>query len=366
MYYHNITNLQDSLSVGIYESTTLGALIIYSKCEIFFGNIEKSLFHRKKRARNVRLLKIVPIFFILLFIIPTAEAETIKQTMEGGMDIQITHPDVSIVGRTISISIFVENNGWEDKQDITFLLSSPDGSIIPVSENEIIIERLSAGGSFGSTVDFEISPDATEGTHFLNILYSQVLVRNNEEPLNPTQSNIAIPIFIKDKPKVIIHTITPESIFTNAEFPFEVEIISEDSDLNDVNIQIIPPKDIKFRGEMLHTISAIQQNVPITITAQIITPKQEINTEYKTPFQVIVSYTDDIGNEETESKTIQLLLRPRTFMELTSDGGIWIGDFFIAPYVSLGTIIGIPAGAIISLMIRRSQKKRRKKRTRSK
>jgi len=52
-------------------------------------------------------------------------------------------------------------------------------------------------------------------------------------------------------------------------------------------------------------------------------------------------------------------------MELTTDGGVWIGDFFIAPYVSIGTIIGIPAGTIISLLIRKSQKttkKRSKKR----
>ncbi len=60
-------------------------------------------------------------------------------------------------------------------------------------------------------------------------------------------------------------------------------------------------------------------------------------------------------------------MRPRTFMELTTDGGIWIGDFFIAPYVSLGTIIGIPAGATISLLIRRSQKtKKRKKKAKTK
>ncbi len=55
-------------------------------------------------------------------------------------------------------------------------------------------------------------------------------------------------------------------------------------------------------------------------------------------------------------------MRPRTFMELTTDGGIWIGDFFIAPYVSLGTVIGIPAGAAISLLIRRSQKTKKRKR----
>ena len=46
-------------------------------------------------------------------------------------------------------------------------------------------------------------------------------------------------------------------------------------------------------------------------------------------------------------------------MELTSDGGIWIGDFFIAPYVSIGTIVGIPAGTILSLIIRRAQNKKK-------
>lgn len=53
-------------------------------------------------------------------------------------------------------------------------------------------------------------------------------------------------------------------------------------------------------------------------------------------------------------------------MELTTDGGIWIGDFFIAPYVSLGTIIGIPAGTIISLLIRKNQVKNVQKRKNSK
>ena len=48
-------------------------------------------------------------------------------------------------------------------------------------------------------------------------------------------------------------------------------------------------------------------------------------------------------------------------MELTTDGGIWIGDFFIAPYVSLGTIIGIPAGAIVSLIIRKKTTKSKRK-----
>ncbi len=289
---------------------------------------------------------------LMIAIIPSVDAAIIKLTMEGSMDIQITHPDSAIIDRTILISFLVQNNGWEDKQDVIFVFS-PDDVIIPIDDNEIQIDKISAGGSYGETVDFRISSDASPGTHFVNLEYSQVLLANNEEPQPPTHANIAIPILLKEQPKVTIHTVTPESLFTNAEFPFTVEIISEDIDINDVKLEIVPPKDIDFRGETLHTFSSIQQNVPISVTSRIITPSQEISTQYKVPFQVMVTYTDDVGQEKTDSKTISLVMRPRTFMELTTDGGIWIGDFFIAPYVSLGTIIAIPAGTIISLAIRR-------------
>jgi len=315
----------------------------------------------KKWGTKMRLLKIIPIFWIfIILVIPSAEAATIEKTMEGGMDIQITHPDVAMINRTISISFLVKNNGWEDKQDVFFVFI-PIDDIVPIGKNEIKINKISAGGSFGETIDFRISSDASPGSHFLNLEYSQVLLANNEEPKPPTQTNIAIPILLKEQPKITIHIITSESLFTNAEFPFTVEVTSEDINISDVKLEIIPPKDVDFRGETLHTFSSIQQNVPITVTSWIITTSQEINTQYKIPFQVLVTYTDDIDQEKTESKTISLTMRPRTFMELTTDGGIWLGNFFIAPYVSLGTIIGIPAGIIISLAIRRTKKSKKKK-----
>ncbi len=301
---------------------------------------------------------LLPLLFTIY--LPSAEAETIKQTMEGSMDLQITHPESSIVRRTFSISVLIENNGWEDKQDISLIITNTDNSIIAVDSNEIRIDRLSTEGTYGSTIDFQVSSNATVGTHFLNILYSQVLVKNNEEPQMPTSKNIAIPIMIKEQPKVTIHTITPETIFPNAEFPFEVEIISQDIDLTDVSVQIIPSDNILFLGEEIHSFSSIQQKVPVSISTQIKTPQQELGTEHKIPFQVVVSYTDDLGNEKTDSKTVPLVLRPRTFMELTTDGGIWIGNFFIAPYVSIGTIIGIPLGTLFSIAIKRSLNKKKK------
>ena len=318
----------------------------------------------------MKLFRIIPLLLLAIIIFPSnGFAETKNQTMEGSMDIKITYPDEAIKGRLVSISILVENKGWEDKQNISFVFSSQDNTFLPITSDMITIEKLSQGGSFGGNIDFEISKNANSGMNFLNVKYSQVLVANNESPQNAIYQDIAIPIIIKEKPNVTIYTKTPESIFANAEFPIQVEVISEDIDISDVSIKVIPPKDIEFRGETMHTFSTIQKDTPIGITSRIITPTEEVNTEYKLPFEIIVEYNDDQGERNTDSKMVSLILRPRTFMELTTDGGIWVGDFFIAPYVSLGTIIGIPAGAIISLLIRKKTNKtsnrRRKPKTKS-
>lgn len=300
---------------------------------------------------------IMPILVVLIFGAVDVFAQSIKHTIDG-MDIEITHPDEIIIGRESSISILLKNNGWEDKQDISFKFSSHDD--IVVTPSEINIEKLSQGGSYGSNINVAISNSANPSVNFLNLRYSQILVAHNETPQPATFHDIAIPITLKEQPNVTIHTKMPESIFSAAEFPIEIMITSEDIDIKDVSVKIIPPDDIEFRGETQHVFSTIKKDSPATITSRIITPPQEVNTEHRLPFVVIIEYTNDIGEEETDSSTLSLVLRPRVFMELTTEGGIWLGDFFIAPYVSLGTIIGIPAGALLTLIIRRRTSDRQK------
>ena len=305
-------------------------------------------------------------FFVLLalaFIIsimPYSHAETLKQSMEGGMDLEITYPESVMIDRVFSISILLQNNGWENKQDISFTLSNLDGAFTAHGDNTIIIDELTTTSSFGTTVDYQVSSTAIEGPHFLNIDYSQVLVSNNVDPMEPTQTNIAIPIVVFGNPVIVIETVTPESIFSNSEFTFETTVLSEDIDLKDVTVQIITPGDIEFRGDTSYVISFLEKQEPYTITAEMITPINDVTNEYTIPVKVLISYTDDLGEEKTETQSVPLLLRPKMFMEITNDWGIWIGDFFIAPYVSVGTLVGIPAGTILSLLIRNAQNKKKR------
>ena len=306
-------------------------------------------------------------FFIFLVLslgilaIPAVYAETFNQSMEGGMDLEITYPESVMKQRTFSISILLQNNGWENKQDISFALNNPDAAFVTEGNETILIDELTTTSSFGTTIDYEVTSNANEGIHFLNIDYTQVLVSNNTEPMPSTQTNIALPILVFGEPVISIETVTPESIFANSEFTFETTIISEDIDIKDVTVKIITPGDIEFRGDTSYTLSLLEKMEPYSVTAEMITPIKDVTMEYTIPVKVLVSYTDDLDEEKTETQSVPLLLRPKMFMEITNDFGIWIGDFFIAPYVSIGTIVGIPAGTILSLMIRRVQNKNKKR-----
>ena len=302
--------------------------------------------------------------FPLLFFASSGHAysETVKLSQDGGMEIEIVHPDSVLNERTFSISFFIQNNGWESKQDIILKLTNPDDAFTPVAEETIRIEELTSSSSFGTTLDYVVHKDATEGTHFINIDYSQILLSNNVDPMPQTQMNIAIPIEVLNRPEIVIETITPESIFAKSEFSIQATITSSDIDLEDITLEIIAP-DIEFRGDTFYKLSSLEKQTPYTISAELITPVENVTTEYTIPVKVILTYTDDLGETNTSTQSMPLLLRPKTFMELTNDGGIWIGDFFIAPYVSIGTIVGIPAGTILSLIIRRSQNKKKESST---
>jgi len=311
---------------------------------------------------NMKLLLILfLIFFGSVISVPLSYAETLTQTFDGGMDLEITYPESVMISRAFSISIHLENNGWENKQDISFVIANPDSAFKSLSDETIRIEQLTTTSSFGTTLDYEVLKNASEGTHFLNISYSQVLVSNNVDPMPATKTTIALPIIVLKEPIVKIQTTTPESIFSNTEFPFEVSIISEDIELKDLTVQIIVPQDIKFRGDTSYKISLLEKGTPFNIKAEMVTTIANISTEHTIPIKVVVSYSDDLGNEKSDSSSVPLLLRPKTFLEITNDGGIWVGDFFIAPYVSIGTIVGIPAGTIFSLLLKRAVEKRKKK-----
>lgn len=292
-----------------------------------------------------------------------AHAETVRYDVGDGMELEVSHPGTVAAGSEFAVSFLVRNGGWEDK-DAVSVLAAPGGSVAPAvgSASEgggggpvavIDAGRIGAGGSHGQAAEFAASGAAQPGTHYINLEYSHVLLENNEVPREPSRTDLAIPLEVVTRPRVDVDVSAPESLFSGAEFPIGVRVGSGAADLADVRVEIVAPPGVELRGQSLHSFSLIGRGSTMEVASRIWVPPADVAGESRVPLQVVVSYTDADGEGREETRTVSPVLRPRTFMELTGDGGVWIGDFFIAPYVSLGTIIGIPAGALLSLAIRR-------------
>lgn len=286
---------------------------------------------------------------LILAAAPLACAETINQSMEGGMELSVTYPDSVIQGQQFPVSVLAENRGWEEKQDVLLeFRSDPQIS----AQGPLAVGSISEGGSHGATLNFSAS--GPPATYYINIDYSHILLENNETPRAPFSSDIAVPITVREGPRVTVATSAPESIFEGAEFPFGVNV-TPDSGLRDLQIRIVPPDGIEFRGQTQHAVHGVEAGQTVSVDSRILTPADVVSAESKLPFTVAVSYEDTQGAESSESHTVQITLRPRAFMEITTEGGVWVGGVFIAPYVSLGTLVGIPAGALVTLLVRRKK-----------
>ena len=90
-------------------------------------------------------------------------------------------------------------------------------------------------------------------------------------------------------------------------------MISEDIELKDLTVQIIVPQDIEFRGDTSYGMSLLEKGTPFNIKAEMITPSN-VSTEHTIPVKVVVSYTDDLGNEKSDSFISTVIASTKNFL----------------------------------------------------
>ncbi|MGI0027026.1 MAG: hypothetical protein ACREAD_04215 [Nitrosopumilaceae archaeon] len=271
---------------------------------------------------------------------------------------KIEIPSSVVAGKQFTIGFVIQNQGASEVDNIT-ILTHAESDIISLSGNGFTIPRLASDGSYATTMNFQVLPNATLGTQYVNMNFTSMIKDSLLDNNNSTSFyNNAFTIQITEKPKLDIQIIVPESIFANAEFPFQATITGQGTGLHNATVKIVYPPDLIFRGELEQAFSEVAQNVPITMTARLITNNTQVDIEHHIPFQVIVDYTDNSGEKKEQSATTSIVLRPRSMFELGTEGGFWIGNTYFSPTIdALGTIVTIGVPLSIFLYNRRMKKK---------
>lgn len=290
---------------------------------------------------DMKLLFLIIIAFCFSILFFPNAYSAIQKVEDGYIDTVITYPEGIVRGSEFNISFVTENKGSVDRYNATMKIFLPEKIFSSNDELGFFFERLADASSYGKTITIQSFPNSTLGQHFINVDLFHI------DGAFERFSSVALPIIIREEPKLVIKINVQESIYSNAEFPFTIDIESQGSDLRDVTVKIIPPEIITFRGQTLHTFSYLDRDTPISLRSELVTASaEEIGYEHYIPFQITIDYTDDTNTERSTSKTISILLRPKTFFEFGAEGGFWIGDFYFTQTISIGALIGIPVGLI--------------------
>lgn len=281
-----------------------------------------------------------------------ALGEESSHAMEGGVVLEVSAPDSVAAGSEFPVSVLIRNGGWEDK-DSVYVEFGRGGALAPAGEGGVGAGRMAPGSSYGEAVTFRADPAAPAGTHFVNLAYTHVLLEGGEDPRAPFRADVAVPVVVRERAGVMVSASVPESVFAGAEFPVTARVSPGDSGISGVTVEIVPPEGVGMLGQAAHSFSRVPAGGVAEAPARLVVEAGDVAAERRLPVQVAVRYTDASGTESLDTRTVELLLRPRAFMELGADGGVWIGGVFLAPYVSIGTIVGIPAGALLTLLARR-------------
>jgi len=275
-------------------------------------------------------MKFLPFLFstlivVMFFPLTNSDAAIITQTIEGNV-VKINHPDTAVIGEPFSVFVFIENTGLKNISYVELIFTIPEASVDYISPNASVIRNVPSGSLAERTFKFTALNDAIPETVFLKLSYTQIM---RDEEFQRINEIISIPILfvtkeqsevkiaaetdsdaIPEPAQITISAVVPEAIFSNEKFPLLVSVTSENVNLNDVTLILVPPKDMNFQGNLTHVFSSMQQNVTATKLFSLFTTAKDNKNEQAIPFQIIVKHTNDFGVEVVVAKTIPLILKP--------------------------------------------------------
>ena len=179
----------------------------------------------------------------------------------------------------------------------------------------------------------------------------------DEKPVKNTLTK-AVEFNVQLKPILILDVVAPDSVFAGEPFSIRGTIKNHGDDAKNIQI-VVDSKQVALEGKKTFSLTSLDAGKTENFEFVVQTPKI-----LSVPTHMIVnidtSYVDKSGNVYNQEDSINVFARLRGMLEIGGAQGVWIGDFFIAPVVGIGTIVSSVIGFLIFLWHMKNKKKQKK------
>lgn len=293
--------------------------------------------------------RIILVAISAIFILPVYAVENIIS--DANIDVTTNYPDVVTPGNEFVLSSIVKTKS-DQMSNITISISSPE---IEMSQNQFNIQSLPKDSTLGNNFNIKIKPESPDGRLLANVSVEYFIKGFFDE--KPVKNSLikAIEFNVQSKPILLFDFDAPDSIFAGETFAVKGTVRNQG--YNAQNIKITVDSDqLPLDGKKTYSLTNLNVGKMENFEFVLQTPK-DLSVPTDITVNILISYFDEAGKEYNTEDSLKVFARQRGILEVGGAEGVWIGNFFIAPVVGVGTIVSSVIGFLIFVWHLKNKKK---------
>lgn len=296
--------------------------------------------------------RIILVCITTIFILPAYSIESIIS--DANIDVTINYPDVVTQENEFVLSSVVKIKA-DQMSNITVSILSPE---IEVSQNQFNIQSLPRDSTLGNNFNMKVKPESPDGKFLANVSVEYFIKGFfDERPVKNTLIK-AIELNVQSRPILLLDFDAPDSVFTGEKFSVKGTIRNQGYDAQ--NIKITADSDqIMLDGKKIYSLTDLNSGKTENFEFILQTPV-DLLIPTDVTINISTSYFDKTGKEYTSEDSLKVFSRQRGILEIGGAEGIWVGDFFIAPVVGVGTIVSSVIGFLVFVWHLKNKKKQKR------
>jgi len=297
--------------------------------------------------------KIILVFIASIFIFPVYGMESVIS--DANIDVTIDYPDVVTQGNEFVLSSAVKTKA-DQMSNITISISSPE---IEISQNQFNIQSLPRDSTLGNNFNMKIKPESPDGKFLTNVSVEYFIKGFFDEKPVKNILTKAIELNVQSKPILLLDFDAPDSVFAGE--MFSVKGTVRNQGYNAQNIKITTDSEqVALDGKKIYSLTNLDAGKTENFEFILQTPK-DLTIPTDVTINVSTSFFDERGKEYIIDDSLKVFARQRGILEIGGPEGIWVGNFFIAPVVGVGTIVSSVIGFLIFAWHLKNKKKQKRR-----
>lgn len=301
--------------------------------------------------RNISSLFFVSILASSIFV-PAYALQT--SMLDPNLQVTLEYPDVIKRGDKFVLLAIIKAT-TDQVSNITLSISSPE---LHSTNNTFSIAKLAKDSTFGNNFELEIKSDMPDGEFVANIQVTYFV--KGMFDVNPVKNTFtqAFHLNVQSSPILSFDTQAPSNVFSGEPFSIKGVIKNQGIKVQDVQISA-SSQDINLEGRKSLLLSTLDSGKSSDFEFLVNTPK-DLDIPIHAVIHVNGTYLDNQNKSHSIQDTVNVFARHRGILEMGDANGIWLGAFFIAPVVGVGTIVSSAIGFFIFLWHFKNRKKQKK------